>query len=96
MIFACGAAWGRIGEVMPFIYFNFLLAAAFGFAIGEVVSLSVNRKRGRGLVLIGGTAVAITYLVYMFPPWGLWVGSFSFLDPLAVALGVYVAITRVR
>lgn len=81
---------------MPFIYFNFLLAAAFGFAIGELISLSVNRKRGRSLAIIAGTAVALSYVVYMFPPWGVWFGRFSFLDPLAVALGVYVAITRVR
>jgi len=40
--------------------------------------------------------VALSYLVYMFPPWGVWFGRFSFLDPLAVALGVYVAIVRVR
>jgi len=96
MIFACGAAWGAIRAVMPFVYFNFLLASAFGFAIGEVVSLSVNRKRSRGLVIIAGIAVALTYLVYMFPPWGVWLGRFNFLDPLAVALGVYVAIVRVR
>jgi hypothetical protein len=96
MIFACGAAWGAIRAVMPFIYFNFLLAAAFGFAIGELISLSVNRKRGRSLAIIAGTAVALSYVVYMFPPWGVWFGRFSFLDPLAVALGVYVAITRVR
>lgn len=96
MIFGCGAAWGAIRAVMPFVYFNFLLAAAFGFAIGEVVGLSVNRKRSRGLVLIAGTAVAITYLVYIFPPWGLWFARFSPFDLLAVALGVYVAIIRVR
>lgn len=81
---------------MPFVYFNFLLAAGFGFAIGEVIGLSVNRKRGRGLVLIAGTAVAITYLVYMFPPWGPWFVRFNPFDLLAVALGVYIAITRVR
>jgi len=96
MAFACGAAWGAIRGVMPFIYFNFLLAAGFGYGIGEVVSLSANRKRGKGLALIAGIAVVVSYLVCIFSPWGVWFGRFSLLDPLAVALGVYLAVTRLR
>jgi len=95
MAFGCGAAWWAIRAVMGVPYFNFLLAAGFGFAIGEVISLSVNRKRARGLAIIAGIAVAISYVVCMFPPWGLW-GRFSLLDPLVVALGVFLAVTRLR
>ena len=93
MAFACGAVWWA---VMPFSYFNFLLAAGFGYAIGEVISRSVNRKRGRGLALIAGVAVVVAYLVSIFPPWGLWVGRFSLFGPLAVALGVWIAVNRLR
>ena len=93
MAFACGAVWWA---VMPFSYFNFLLAAGFGYAIGEVISRSVNRKRGRGLALIAGVAVVVAYLVSIFPPWGLWLGRFSLFGPLAVALGVWIAVNRLR
>jgi len=96
MAFACAAAWWAIRGVMPSLYLNFLLAAGFGFAIGEVISLSVNRKRARGLAIIAGIAVAISYIICMFPPWGLWFGRFSLLDPLVVAPGVFIAVTRLR
>jgi len=95
----CGIVWGAIGSVLGFFYLNLLLAAGAGYAIGEVISLSVNRKRGTGLAVIAGIAVAISYLVSIFVPWGL---SFS-LNPLflvinlvALALGIFVAITRLR
>jgi len=94
MAFACGAAWAAIRGVMPFIYLNFLLAAGFGFAIGEVISLSVNRKRGRGLAIIAGIAAGVSYVFNIFLPWGP--GWLSIFDSLAVALGVYLAITRLR
>lgn len=81
---------------MPYLEFNFLLAAGFGFGIGEVISRSVNRKRGKGLAFIAGATLVGSYLVSLFSPWGLWLGRFSPLDPLAVALGVYLATTRLR
>ena len=93
MAFACGAVWW---VVTPFSYFNFLLAAGFGYAIGEVISRSVNRKRGKGLALIGGVAVVVAYLVSIFPPWGVWVGGIGLFGPLAVALGVWIAVNRLR
>lgn len=100
MAFACGAAWWAISAVMLFIYLNFLLAAGFGYAIGEVIGRSVNRKRGRGLAIIAGASVVLSYVISVFPPWGLgfwWFSGLSLaLSLLAVALGVYIAVTRVR
>ena len=97
MAIVCGVVWGLIGSFVPFIFLNLLLAAGAGYAIGEVVSLSVNRKRGTGLATIAGIAVAISYLVSLLLPWGLPFGlSFHFLDLLALALGIYVAVTRLR
>lgn len=93
MAFACGAVWW---VVMPFSYFNFLLAAGFGYAIGEVISRSVNRKRGRGLAFIAGVAVVVAYLVSIFPPWGFGRGGFGLFGLLAVALGVWIAVSRLR
>jgi len=100
MAFACGAAWWAIRAVMGVPYFNFLLAAGFGYAIGEVVGRSVNRKRGRGLAIVAGTTVVVSFVISIFPPWGLWFWWFSVpglvISLLAVALGVWIAITRVR
>lgn len=100
MAFACGAAWWAARTVTGVPYFNFLLAAGFGYAIGEVVALSVNRKRNRGLAIIAGTAVALSFVLSLFPPWGAWFWLFSAMsltvNLLAVALGVWLAVTRVR
>jgi len=93
MAIVCGIAWGVVRAYVPFILFNLLLAAGAGYAIGEVVSLSVNRKRGTGLAIVGGIAVVISYLVSIFFAWGL---SFSLLDLLALALGIFVAVIRLR
>ena len=47
-----GVIWGVINQFLPFFFLNLLLGAGVGYAIGEVVSLSVNRKRGRGLAAV--------------------------------------------
>jgi len=100
MAFACGAAWWAVRTVMGIPYFNFLLAAGFGYAVGEVVGRSVNRKRGRTLAAIAGAGVALSFVISIFPPWGPWSLWFSplslVISLLAVALGVWIAVTRVR
>ena len=93
MAIVCGIAWGVVISHVHFIFLSLLLGAGAGYAIGEVVSLSVNRKRGTGLAVVGGIAVAISYLVSIISPWGL---SFGLLDLLALALGIFVAVTRLR
>ena len=94
MAIVCGIVWGLIVGTAHFFYLNLLLAPGAGYAIGEVTSLSVNRKRGTGLALVGSLAVVISYLVSIFFP--LWWLSFNLLDILALALGVFVVITRLR
>ena len=97
LAFALGAAWWAIP--MGF-YFNFLLAAGFGWVMGEVVGRSVNRKRSRGLAFIAGTGVVLSFIISIFPPWGHWFLGFSAqsltVSLIAVALGVWIAVTRVR
>lgn len=106
MAFVCGAAWGVIEWVTPFFSLNLLLAPGAGFAIGEVVSLSVNRKRGTGLAIVGGVALAISYI------FSLWLISLlsgiSFRQALplapfntiyhliALAFGIFIAVSRLR
>jgi len=93
---ACGAAWGAIEWAIPFSL-NLLLAPAAGFAIGEVVSLSVNRKRGTGLAIVGGIAVAISYSITLAFPGVLPLSLFNILYHLiALGLGIFVAVTRLR
>ena len=100
----CGIAWGVLVRWVP-IYLNLLFATAVGYAIGEIVSLAVNRKRGTGLATIAGIAMLASYLVSIFA------GSILFhrgilaipvnilyivLDLVALALGIYMAVTRLR
>jgi len=94
MAIVCGIVWGLIGWTARFFYLNLLLAPGAGYAIGEVTSLSVNRKRGTGLAIVGSLAVVISYLVSIFFP--LWWLSFNLLDILALALGIFVVTTRLR
>jgi len=96
MAIVCGIAWGVIEWVIPFFSLNLLLAPGAGYAIGEVVSLSVNRKRGTGLAVVGGIAVAISYFI-TFPFGGFPFSLFNVLyHLLALALGIFVAVTRLR
>ena len=88
----CGLVWGRVMGFAP-VYLNLLLAPGAGYAIGELVSLSVNRKRGTRLAVVAGIAVVISYLTSIFSPWGL---SFGVLDLLALALGIFIAVSRLR
>ena len=96
----CGVIWGFIGSLLNFFYLNLLLAAGAGYIIGEVISLAVNRKRGLPLVIIAGFAVATSYLVSIFSPWGYSFASLHILrlvmDLIAVALGIYIAYTRLH
>jgi len=92
-----GLIWGVIAGEVPFLYINLLLAPVIGYAIGELVSLVVNRKRSTGLAVVSGISVVVSYLVAvlanLFLPWGL---HFTFLDLLGIALGVFVAVNRLR
>jgi hypothetical protein len=88
---AIGLAWGWIWDHVSF--FNFLLAAGVGYAIGELISLSVNRRRGVGLQVIGGFCVGLSYFIAKISPWGV---VFSLYDLLALALGIFVVVSRLR
>ncbi len=95
-----GLIWGAIGSSLNFFYINLLLAAGAGYATSEVIGLSTNRKRGIKLAAIAGSAVVISYLVSIFPPWGSSFISFSIirlvLDLLSLALGIFIAVNRLR
>lgn len=97
MAIACGAAWGAIEWLVPIFSLNLLLAPAAGYAIGEVTSLAVNRKRGTGLAVVGGIAAAISYGITLFFPGTLNFGIFSVIyHIIALGLGIFLAVTRLR
>ena len=102
MAIVCGVVWGVVRNLVPFFYLNLLLAPGAGYAIGEVVSRVVNRKRGRGLAAVAGMGVVISYLVSVFLPFGLLFGLLHFglfnilFDLVALALGIFVAVSRLR
>ena len=86
-----GLLWG----VFAFLFGGFLasvLGLGVGYATGELISRSVNRKRGAGLAWIAGGAVVAAFLlsrmVYDYP--------FSYMGLMFIAVGVYVAVMRVR
>ena len=101
MAIACGAAWGLIQWLLPVFFFSLLIVAGAGYAIGEVTSLAVNRKRGTGLAVIGGIAVAVSYAItHLFPGAGFF-GVFGITlsiiyHIIAVGLGIFIAVTRLR
>lgn len=92
-----GIIWGVINGFIGFFYLNLVLAAGVGYAIGEVVSLAVNRKRGRWLAVVGGIGVALAYLVNIFTFGTVPFGAIRIvLDLVSLGIGVYVAIIRLR
>ena len=97
MAVATGLVWGLIDSVVSFFYLGLVLAGAVGYAIGEVVSLSVNRKRGVRLAVLGGVAVVISYLINIFTFGGLPFGALRIIiDIIAIGIGVYMAVSRLR
>ena len=101
---AAGLASGAaLGAVWPFIplggFFWFIIALGIGYAIGESISLSVNRKRGRGLQLIAGLSMVVSYVVRSLletPHLGFLNTFVNLFGLIALVLGIIVAVSRLR
>lgn len=103
-----GVGWAFLQGFSFFgFYLSFFIALAVGYIMGEMVSLSVNRKRGRGLQVIAAVGVFLSYLVARLPFLALIsVPSLAgagltraLLDPfglLALAIAIYLAASRIR
>ncbi|MDO8568935.1 MAG: hypothetical protein Q7R57_09535 [Dehalococcoidales bacterium] len=91
-----GIIWILV-DALSLFYIDLLLGPAIGYSIGEVVSLSVNRKRSTGLAIIGGAAVIESFLLKTFLlGGGFFFGLFSLFSLAAVALGIFFAVKRLR
>ncbi len=93
MAAATGAAWGFVNRYFPIVFLNWVIGAGVGYAIAEVISRAVNKKRGIPLAVIAGTATGLSYLVAWLVPWGL---RFNLIDIVAIALGIFISVTRIR
>lgn len=95
-----GILWGFVAQTFSLLYVNLLIAALVGYAASEVISHVTNRKRGNALSVIAGLSVVIAYGVSMLLPWGnLFEGMDALsiiLDIVAVGLGVFIAVGRLR
>jgi hypothetical protein len=97
MAVVTGLVWGVINSFTSFFYLNLLLGAGAGYAIGEVVSLSVNRKRGRWLAVLVGLAVPVSYLVNIFSFGSIPLNLLRIImDLVALGIGIYLAANRLR
>lgn len=92
-----------LGAIWPFIplggYFSLIIAAGIGYAVGEVVSLAANRKRGRGLQVIAGASMVASYVVRSFieAPGGGFIDTFaSIYGLIALVLGIVIAVSQLR
>ena len=86
-----GVVWTILREIIPF--FSIFLAAGMGYTIGELISLSVNRKRGKWLQLIGGFCVAFSYMIVVYSDGSIVLGIW---DLLALALAIFITVGRLR
>ncbi len=86
-----GILWALLGASVPFGYL--LIPLGIGFAIGEGISLAVNRKRGRGLQIVAGLCVLASFVVSGA------IRSWLFLDIytlLGLAVALLLAVSRLR
>jgi hypothetical protein len=102
MAMVTGVVWGVVRGFLPLFFLNVLLGAGAGYVIGEVMSLAVNRKRGRGLMAAAGLAVVLSFIVSIFLPWQPWFLLLRLsviriiIDLVTVAAGVFIAVNRFR
>ena len=89
-----GITWSAFNWIFAGIPFaSVLVALGIGYASGELISLTVNRKRSNGLAWSAGGAVVVAFLIAWqtspFPFWGIW-------GLVLIVLGVILAAQRVR
>ncbi len=101
------ATGGVLGAVWPFVplggYFWLLIALGVGYAVGQAVSLSVNRKRGPGLQAIAAVGVVVSYVVrgilermLQQPQVSVTASFVTAWGLLSLALGIVVTVSVLR
>ncbi len=92
-----GVVWGLVFFDLLFIpYLPWIATIGIGYGIGEGISASVNRKRGRYLQIVAGASVLLSYVVAGLVTPHVFLLTFPdvfFL--LVLAVGAYIAASRV-
>ena len=92
-----GLMWALVNFVnfnfIGFPYFASLIGVAIGYGAGELISRSVNRKRGTLLASIAGATVATTFVIGLQLP-GLFISPFH--GVLATIAAIILAIQPLR
>ena len=92
-----GAVWGFLFfEIIRIPFLPWVATIGVGFLIGEGISVSVNRKRGRDLQYVAGACMALSYLVAGFVSPLVFVFTFPDLFFLLIlVIAIFVAAGRV-
>lgn len=97
---ALGVAWALFNG-LTYIFFGVLMGLAVGFAVGELVALSVNRRAGPPLqaIAVAGVALAFGVRIGLLMTLGTW----DFADVqndlgglIAAGIAAFVAAGRLR
>jgi hypothetical protein len=98
-----GIIWGLLWRWLPYFLFSLfiglILAAGIGFAIGELISIAVNRKRTISLQIIAGISFVLCYFVSNIQLSGgtlVLFLHFNLYDLAALVLGTFIAASRLR
>ena len=95
-----GVGLGLLFGFLSFVLFRIpflpsIALAGIGYAVGEGVSMSVNRKRGRALQVIAGGCVFLSFTtIVLFSISGRFLAQ-NIFGLLALAFAIYIAWTRV-
>ena len=90
---AGGLLWALFTSILGVIpFFPSLAGIGVGYGAGELLSRSVNGKRGTGLAWIAAGSVVGAFLIsWMVQPFG-----FSIYGLLFMGFGIFIAVRRVR
>ena len=98
-----GILWAMVNIILILLNLSFvgsIIVLGVGYGAGELISLSVNRKRSVGLAWLAGGSVAgaflvarLTLLSLLGTPIGFGIWGLSFLF---IIFGVMLAVQRVR
>jgi hypothetical protein len=86
-----GIIWSFVIRTMPYLFLNIIIAPGIGMAIGELISLAVNRKRGLWLAVIAAGSMLLCYLIEI-----IWGRGFYLYDIVGIGLSVVAAAGVVR
>jgi hypothetical protein len=100
-----GAVWGFLPFQIFFVFGIFgglLLGGGVGYLIGEAVAVATNRKSGTALQVAAGLGVVLAYVVrsavlgFRVDASLLAILTQDALGLIAVVVGIFVAVNRVR